>query len=657
MNKYYPHLFSNGKLGRITTKNRTVMASMGDNMANADGSVSDESIAYYAARARGGTAVIIPGVFSVDYPTGKTIPCQHRIDNVKFVKNLHRLAVEIHRYDSLLIPQIHHAGASTDYETTEGEVPVGVSSDEEKEEGLVSIAAKTDEEIGANAFRVLTTEDIKELEKKYIQAAVYCKLAECDGIEIHGAHGYLISQFINSKVNKRKDEYGGPIENRGRFVVNIIEGIRKACGPDFIVGVRTIVHGWDTDGITDEESIKLAQMYEAAGADYLNISGGFTPTITNLLETGRYEQGDRLFLADKIRKYVSVPVMCAGVIREPAFAEKIIADGRVDFALMGRTLIADPDWANKAEAGHAEQIRPCISCLDACYGNLACGHGVRCCLNPTVGRENELALLKHSVTPGKVAVIGGGIAGMTAAMYAAELGHDVTLFEKSDTLSGQMNIACLPPHKQYIKWAIEWAEKETARRGVKIKLGTEATEEVIRELNPDNVIVAAGALPSTFGIPGADKALPAWDVLKGCAEIPDGSSVIVLGGGIVGCETAEALVEKKCKVTVLEMTDGFANGLEGANKIDILGTLNRGGANLMANAKVDCVEGGKVIYNSDQEVCADYVVCALGEKPVGRELAEKLKEDGFKVSIIGDAKRPRKFYSATQEGYMAAINL
>ncbi len=657
-NKYYPYLFSEYKLGTKTARNRIVLASMGDNMANADGSVSDEAIKYYAERAKGGTAVIIPGVFSVEYPRGKTIPCQHRIDDIKYVKNLARMAEEIHRYGSLLIPQIHHAGASTDHATTEGVIPVGVSSDEEKEDDMtVAIAARTDEAIGAAAFHVLTTEQIKELEQKFITAAVYCQMADCDGIEIHGAHGYLISQFLNSKVNKRKDEYGGPIENRGRFVVNIIKGIRAACGRDFVVGVRTIVHGWDSDGITDEESIKLAQMYEEAGADYLNISGGFTPTITNLLETQRYPQGDRLFLADKIRDHVHVPVMAAGLIREPDFAEKMIADGRVDFALMGRTLICDPEWGNKACSGRANEIRRCISCLDACYGNLAKAQGVRCVLNPKVGREGEIEAVKPLVTPKKVVVVGGGLAGMQAAITASELGHCVTLLEKADELGGQMNIAALPPHKAYVNWGAEWFKEELVRRNVDVRLNTEATCKLICELQPDEVILAAGALPTTFDIPGADQAVPSWDVLKGTVEIPEGASVAVLGGGIVGCETATALLEKNCKVCILEMKDTFADGLEGANKIDLMAELSAGGAVLMPGSKIDCVEGTTVKYNGTESLTADCVVTALGEASQGKELKSELEEAGVKVTTVGDAVRPRKFRNATAEAYFAALNI
>lgn len=655
-NKYYPNLFSEGKLGRRTVRNRIALAPMGDNMANTDGSVSDQAIKYYAERAKGGTAVIIPGVFSVDYPRGKTIPCQHRIDNLKYIKDLARMAEEIHRYDSVLIPQIHHAGASTDHATTEGMLPYGVSSEEEKEDDMtVAIASRTDEVIGEAAFHVMTTEEVREVENKFITAAVYCQMAGCDGIEVHGAHGYLISQFLNSKINKRKDEYGGPIENRARLALNVVKGIRKACGPDFIIGVRTIVHGWDTDGITDEESIKLAQMYEEAGADYLNLSGGFTPTITNLLETQRYPQGDRIFLAEKIRDYVKIPIMLAGVIREPDFAEKMLADGIADYAMMGRSLICDPEWGNKAAAGKPEEIRRCISCLDACYGNLSKVHGIRCCINPTVGREGELENLKPQVQPKNVVVIGGGVAGLQAAITAKNLGHQVTLFEKTDTLGGAMNIAALPPHKEYINWAVDWFAKEVFRVGVDVRMNTEATVKIVESMNPDQVIFATGALPTTFGIPGADKAVPSFDVLKGTVDIKEGSHVIVLGGGVVGCETATALLEKKCKVTILEMMDEFARGLEAANKIDLMEELKE--ATLISGARVNCVEGTTVKYNGTEAITADYVVAALGMAPQGRELREKLLEKGMNVKVIGDAVRARKFLNATQEGYFAAIGI
>ncbi len=651
----YPHLFTPITLAGKTAKNRIVMAPMGDNMANPDGSVSEQEIAYYGERAKGGAGIIMMGVVDVEHPRGKTIPCESRLDDFKFIEGFTKLSTVIHSYGALFIPQLCHAGSSTEIRTTEGETPVCVSS-EDQDEDRVSIGSVAEKD--AVATHELTTEEIKEIEGKFIATAVNAQMAGCDGVEIHGAHGYLVSQFLNSQMNHRTDEYGGDIENRGRFAVNIVKGIREACGPNFIIGIRMPVHNWDTDGITDEESRTFAKMMEDAGCDLLNISGGFTPTITNLMETQQYEQGDRLILIDKIRDAVSIPVMGAGLLREPEFCENMIAEGRADLAVLGRTLVADPEWPNKAKAGKPETIRRCISCLDACYGNLAKGQYMQCVLNPEAGLECELRNVPMPTEKKKVVVVGGGIGGMEAAITAAKRGHEVTLFEKSDKLGGQMNLACVPPHKEYIHWAYEWFTGEVERQFVDVRMNEEATEDKIKEISPDVVIMAAGAVPADPPIPGIEKAAQAWDILEGNTALPESKKVAVLGGGIVGCELANMMAEKGCEVSLIEMLPTIANGLEPANRLDMEAEIKGNNIDVHTNSKVTEIKDDGVCYEADgeaQEISTDCVVVALGNKPCGCELTEALQADGIDVTTIGDAKQPRKFRNATQEGYFAAL--
>ncbi|HVI41466.1 MAG TPA: FAD-dependent oxidoreductase, partial [Anaerovoracaceae bacterium] len=499
--KNYPNLFREGKLGKRTTKNRIVMSPMGDNMANADGSVSEQSLAYYTERAKGGAGVIIAGVVSVDYPRGKTIPCQHRLDGIKYVKGWERMARDIHRYGALLLPQIHHAGASTDLVTTEGLTPYRVSDEMEK---TTQVGSKVDEgTFTPEDYQTLTYEDIKELEQKFITCAVYAQKAGCDGVEIHGI-SYLICQFFTRATNHRADEYGGSLENRCRFAVNIIKGIREACGADFIIGIRMPVHKWETDGFTDEESIQMAQAFEKAGCDFLDANGGIPPTITCLLETQRYEQGDRVHLAKKIREHVSIPVFAIGNLREPDFCEEVLASGSADFVMLGRPLIADPYWPEKAENGKADEIRKCISCLDACYGNLAKAQSVRCVLNPTVGYESELKVEPPVKESKRIVIVGGGLAGMQAAITANERGHEVIILEESGQLAGQMNLACKPPHKAYVNWAIDWFTKEIGRQSIKVELNKKADLATIKTYNPDLVFVATGSKPWAPKIEGIE---------------------------------------------------------------------------------------------------------------------------------------------------------
>ncbi len=655
--KSYPNLFCEGKIGKRTVKNRIVMSPMGDNMANADGSVSEQSLAYYTERAKGGAGVIIAGVVSVDYPRGKTIPCQHRLDGIKYVKDWERMARNIHRYGALLLPQIHHAGAATDAVTTEGLTPYRVSDEMEK---TTQVGSKVDEgSFRPEDYQTLTYEDIKELEQKFITSAVYAQKAGCDGVEVHGI-SYLICQFFTKAINHRKDEYGGSLENRYRFAVNIIKGIREACGEDFIIGIRMPVHKWETDGFTDEESIQMAQAFEAAGCDFIDANGGIPPTITCLLETQRYEQGDRVELARKIKSHVSIPVFTVGNLREPEFCEEVLDRGYADFVMLGRPLIADPYWPEKAHNGKTPEIRRCISCLDACYGNLVKGQSVRCVINPTVGYESELkAELATAKEKKKIVVAGGGLAGMQAAITANERGHEVIILEESEVLGGQLNLACKPPHKAYVNWAIDWFTKEVERQSIRVELNKRADIETVKAYDPDLVFVATGSKPWIPNIEGTQYGVSAWDILSDQVELPENKDVIIIGGGTVGCETGLLLREKGNQVTIIEMLGDIASGMEMSNKLDLLQEMKSYCINTIVNAKVEKINSDSVEYTTGskkEKIKADYVVLSLGQRPVGSELVEGLKKEELPYTVIGDAQQPGKFVTATTSAFFAALN-
>ncbi len=644
--KAYPHLFTPGKIGKRTVKNRIVMAPMSENMANADGSVSQQSIAYFTERAKGGAGILLVGIVSVEFPRGKGISNANTLDGDKYVKDWERLARSVHRYGALLIPQIQHSGMNTWKSTIDGQTPVRVAPEPEGQE--------------TGEFHVLTKDDIKMLEQKFIQAAVNAQLAGCDGVEVHSATGYLLSQFINPAVNTRTDEYGGSLENRTRLAVDIIKGIRKACGSQFIIGVRMPVHKWESDHLTDEESVQIAKMYEAAGVDYLNLNVGYAPNTTATMETGRYQEGDRLDLPGKIMGKVNVPIFAVGMLKEPEMCEQVIREHVADFVVLGRALIADPFWPEKARAGRADEIRNCLSCLDGCYENLLKNVSIRCAVNPQVGYEWERDMLKAPGRLKKVLVIGGGIAGMQAAITAAERGHQVTLAEASSSLGGQLKLASVPPHKQYLKKAAQWFAAEMQRKGVLVLLDTKATLEFVRSLSPDEIILATGAAPFTPSIEGIEQGLQAWDILAGNQKAAENKRVTIIGGGVVGCETALYLAQKGNDITILEMLPDLAGGLDSSNKADLLEDFKEQGICAFTGISVESIREENVNYLREGKLCVsefDQLVIACGQRPVGEDLAEALRAEGFDLTVIGDADRPGKIIRATEQGYFAGINL
>ncbi len=650
--KHYPHLFSKLKVGRRELRNRIVLAPMGEGMANPDGSISEQMIAYYTEYAKGGCAIVTPGVISVDYPYSKPEQNIARIDDEKYRKNWARLAENIHHYGGMLIPQIHHAGAQTHAGNIEGNMPRCVS-DIDSEHMLI----KAYRAMGPQ--HELTIEEIKKLEQKFIDAAYNCKCAKCDGISLHAAHGYLINQFLSRATNARMDEYGGSLENRVRFPVNIIKGIRKVCGPDFIISARIPGKEWVINGLTEEECVEIAKHFEAAGCDYLDVSGGNYTVISTCMETEQYPQGDRVPLAEPIKKAVSIPVGTVGKLRKPDFCEQVLADGKADIIVMGRSLICDPYWPKKAKAGKPETIRPCISCFDGCTNRLFDSIAVGCALNPRTGREFDIGRVEKTNDSKKVLVIGGGLGGMEAAITAASIGHQVTLLEKTDILGGQLLLAAAPPNKDAIDDVRQYYIGELNRQHVEVKINCEATLDVVKSIDPDAIIVATGAKPVlSIPVPGVENAVQAWDVLAGSVPVPSGRKVAIIGGGIVGCEVAEMVLEKKNEVSIIEMLPSIANGLEMIHMIDMQIKFAEKNVNVCTNATVKSIAADSITFVKDdqeQTIDADLTVLAVGQRSVGSELVVELEEAGYDVNVIGDAKKPAKFIDATQDGYFAGL--
>ncbi|MDR0434019.1 MAG: FAD-dependent oxidoreductase [Gracilibacteraceae bacterium] len=647
-------LFSQGRIGKRTTKNRVVMAPMGDCFANPDGTINDRYIAYYTERAKHGVGVIMPGVLCVDFPLGRGIAIQARIDTLQNVHDLAFLATQVHRYDALLIPQLHHAGAMSSRDRTSGQVPVCVTKDIEVEHVLVAPFRGIEEQ------RELTTEDVRVLRDKFIAAAKYCWLAKCDGVEIQCAHGYFINQFLSRDYNGRSDEYGGSLENRMRFPVEVIRGIRAECGPDFIVGAR--IPGFETvkRGLTRDEIITIAKTFESAGANHLHVSTGCVTRFSNVEECQGYEQGWRVKNSKAIKENVGIPVITVGVLRDPQVCEDVLNRNDADFVAIGRPLLADVEWVEKAQSGRENEIRHCICCLDGCLEHMATGEAIACTLNPLVGYEREYSVMPKAAAAKKVVVVGGGAAGMQAAITAAQTGHKVTLLEKSGRLGGQLNLACIPPTKEMVRRPLEWLQDELVRQGITVRMNFAADAKSIQAMDPDFVFVATGAVPSVPPIPGVEAAVQAWDVIEGKIPVSPKQKVAILGGGIVGCETAMLLGKNGNKLVLIEMLPALANGLTEATKQDVLADLQEKKVEMLTSTTVKSIDAGRLTVSGpagEAVIQADLVVLAAGARPFAAELAGQLREAGLRVRTLGDVNKPAKIINAIHDSFWAAMAL
>ena len=628
--KAYPNLFKEGRIGSRVVKNRIVMAPMSENMGNGDGTVSEQTIAYYEERAKGGAGMIIVGSVPVEFPRGNGVSNTITLDGERYILGWNRLARRVQAHGALLIAQLYHAGNGAWAGATHGLTPIDVNT--------------------------LTTDDIEMLKNKWIESAVYAQMAGLDGVEVHSATGYLLSQFINPAVNQRTDEYGGSLENRTRLAREVIKGIREVVGPKFIVGSRIPVHKWDSDNLTDEESIQIAKMYVEAGVDYLNTNAGYTPKPSVIYETGRYEEGGRLDIPAKIKAAVDVPVISVGMLKDPEMCDKKIEEGVLDFAALGRALIADPFWPEKARQDRACDIRNCLSCLDGCLENVFVDLPIRCAVNPEVGFEFERNQYPAPKKEKTVLVIGGGVAGMQAAVTAKERGHKVILAEKSDKLGGQLNLAGIPPYKQYILKYRDWFVAELDRKGVDVVYNCTVDKAFLDQIQPDEVVLASGSRPWTPPIDGIENAVQAWDILGNVEMVPENKKVVIIGGGIVGCETASYLAQKGNDITILEMLPTLANGLDRFNKQDIFEDFEKEGVKAETSVKISKItdqavetEGGDYGY--------DVLVVATGQRSAGSELIDLLDEEDYSYRIVGDAQKTGKIITANVSGYMAGLNI
>ncbi|MCX5818503.1 MAG: FAD-dependent oxidoreductase [Deltaproteobacteria bacterium] len=640
--KPFDRLFSPFKMGDLLIKNRIVMAAMGTNFGTEDGTVSERAISYYAERAKGGAGLIVTESSPVNQRGRHRRRCLGAFDD-RFIPGLRRLTDAVHEGGAAIALQLNHAGrgAGTDVTGHPPQAPSAVA--------LIQ---------GVPPPVEMTLDEIRQTVIDFGQMARRAKEAGFDAVEIHGAHGYLIHQFYSPRLNRRGDAYGGSVENRGRFAAEIMQNVRKTVGGYFPVIFRLSMEELVEGGYGLEDGLFWAKQIEAAGADALNVSGGTGEsyhTVVQFISPMSFPEGYFVPLAEAAKKIVHIPVIVANRLNEPALAEAVLQEGKADFIAVGRNFLTDPHWPVKAEAGEVERIRSCIAC-NGCIWSLQKANGdVTCFQNAALGREAE-ARIGRVREPKKVVVVGGGPGGMEAARVAGRRGHRVILFEKGKKLGGQFLLAAIPPYKKTLGKATLWLIRELEREGVDVRLETAATPASIEREKPDGVILAAGASPIVPAFCAGKDVMTAWEVLAGRET---GRTVLVLGGGLVGAETAEFLSEKGCEVTVVEMLDELAKDMEGTTRLLFLKRLDDAGISVLLSTKVKEICGDKVLVcHKGEELWleAETTVLALGSR-ANAEMRREWEGKFPQMIAVGDCVDARKAREAIHEGFWAGLRI
>ncbi len=686
-------LFTPMKINNCEIKNRIVMPAVHLGLANMDGTLSEEYINYYEERAKGGTGLIITDFVRVNDYHGASSFLQPALSKDEHIASWSELARRVHKHGGKVFAQLHHPGRQN-YGIMVNTLPLSVTSTKvyKKFPDLLfslapTVGKKLDQKrlvcssVGASKgemsdhvlsrVRGLSNKEVKKLIQQFIDGAERAKKAGVDGVELHGGHGYLIQQFLSPNTNHRTDEYGGSFENRLRFLVEIIEGIIQRCGNDFPISVRLTVDefyekiGKPGKGYTLETGVAYAKELEKVGADAINVTSASYDAYNYWLEPTSFDCGWRAYLAEAVKKEVSIPVIAANLIRSAEQAERQINEGMQDFVALGRPHLADAHWANKVKEGREKEVKRCICCLNCIETTIKgafSGDNGTCAVNPTIGKEHEYYNLPNDGNGRKVVIIGAGVSGLTAAEVLAKRGFDVTVLEKESIAGGQIQLANKPPKKEKIGWVAEDLAENAKVAGAEIKYDTLADIEMLKSLNPYVVILASGASAVKPGFVKGNE-LPnvytTTDILNGSVDL-SGKNVAVAGSGMTGLETSELLTEQDAKVTIIEMADSIAPTAWHQLKSDILPKLDAKGTKYITSTKLNEVTKDSVILESTktgkvEEVKVDAVVLSLGSRP-NNQLLEELNKNFDKVFAVGDANGIGNIAAATSFAYNVAVN-
>jgi 2,4-dienoyl-CoA reductase-like NADH-dependent reductase (Old Yellow Enzyme family)/thioredoxin reductase len=687
----YDMLFSPMKIGNVEIKNRIVMAPMCMGFGQYNGCATETMMDYYEERAKGGVGLIFTEITRINDITGASSFGQLGMSHDYQIPALREMADRIHKHNCKIMVELHHPGRQNlglmigtvpicnigsklmgnlyTKILTQAVIPQGKKLQDKHIVPRTVAPSKCERsKMSDSVNRELSVNEIKRIICQFIEGAVRVKKAGCDGVELHAAHGYLIQQFLSPNTNKRTDQYGGSLENRMRFLLEIIDGIRSNCGKDFPIVVRLTVDemyseiGQNGKGYNLEEGIKMAKILSDKGIDAIDVSSAAYDTFNYWLEPTTFTPGWRKYLASEVKKVVDIPVIAANLIRSPKQAEMQLEEGTQDFISLGRPLIADPHWPNKVKSGNENLIKRCVCCL-YCFESMMKGaykytHG-NCSVNPFVGREN--VSLKQNGNGRKVLIIGAGCAGLTAAELLSKRGFDVTVLEKESKQGGQLNLASKPPHKEKINWVCEDLLSNAINSGAKVLFDIKADKDIIASYSPEIVITATGGNaihPKSFN---GDNVVTVTQVLNGSIDISN-KKVAVIGSGMTGLETSELLVSKGNKVTVVEMADKIAPGAWFQQLDDALPVLEKAGTEFLTSHKLLSVSSSGIELENLKEnkavaIKVDLVVLSLGVRSDNSLYNDIKNSDSYKVYNIGDSKKIGRIANATESAYQLVMNI